>query len=128
MCRRIYKRERFVKRFCSNWRQETTWIEVIVNSFFMQAWHLAGLTWGKSFSTRKRKYIRHEWSPMTFKNSAVEEGDRKHKAVVNREKAKERTRFCSIIREFRYFCIASCNNNEIFVWLSLICLDSLGFL
>ena len=46
--------------------------------------------------------------------------------AVNREKGKERTRFCSIIWEFQYFCIASCKNNAIFVGFSLICLEGLG--
>ena len=29
---------------------------------------------------------------------------------------------------FQYFCVASCNNNAIFVWFSLICFERLGFL
>ena len=35
--RKMCKRERFVKTFCHNWRHEIKEIEVIVNSFFIQA-------------------------------------------------------------------------------------------
>ena len=48
--------------------------------------------------------------------------------AVNKEKGKQRTRFCSIILSFWYFCVVSCNNNAIFVEFSLISLESLGFL
>ena len=55
---------------------------------------------------------------MNWKNSAVEEGKRIPSQSKQREGQTEK----------RYFCVASCNNNAIFVGFSLICLESLGFL
>ena len=107
LCRRIYKR---------------------VNTIFLcKQWHLAGLTWRKPFSTKKWRYIWHKWSLVTFKILPLRRVTGSTSCSKQR-KAKREQEFVQQSVSFQYFCIASCNNNEIFVWFSLICLDSLGFL
>ena len=59
-----------------------------------------------------------------WKNSIVEEGE--ESTGKQREEQKEITIFYSM--RLQYFCVASCNNNAIFVRSGLICLERLGFL
>ena len=56
--RRIYKGERFIKTFCSNWRHDLTYD-------FLCKQYLARLNLERA--KQKMNYIRHEWSLVTFK-------------------------------------------------------------
>ena len=78
--RRIYKRERFVKTFCSNWRHEITYC------FFCKQWYLARLNLEKVIFKPENKTIYgtndHLWHLkctkcciQELKNLAVEKGE-----------------------------------------------------
>ena len=107
-------------------------------SFLCKQWYLAGLTWRKPFSNQKTRLYTHEWSLVTFKICGVlcsrNEKTlplRKVAGSTSRSEQREGQRENKILfnnLSFQYFCVASCNNNAIFVGFSLICLESLGFL
>ena len=105
--RRIYKRERFVKIFCSNWRHEITY------SFLCKQLYLAQLNLEKAIFKPENKTIcsmnYHLWC-LKFMEYCVQElkkhSWRKAKEVqvaVSRKKGREITTFCLIICEFSIF-------------------------
>ena len=62
------------------------------------------------------------------KNSSTEEGEGSASHSKQREGQREITAFCSIICEFSIFLSCFLQFNAIYVWFSLICLESVGFL
>ena len=81
------------------------------------------------FKPKKRNYIYHKWSFATFK--ALKKLCR-YEAEGSTGRSKQRrgqrdiTSFVQWSVNFRYFCVASGDNNAIILWFSLICLESLG--
>ena len=63
-----------------------------------------------------------------WKNFAIEEDEGSASCSQQRVGQREITTFCSIVGEFSIFCVASCNNNAIFVGFGLISLERLRFL
>ena len=69
--RKMYKRERFVKTFCRNWRHEIKKIEVIVNTVFFIQVEIA------IYDMNDQLCCLNLWSTASknWKNSAIEKGE-----------------------------------------------------
>ena len=127
-----FKRERFVKTFCSKWRHEVTYIEVTFctlfktwnnvnwsyckHGYFYKRWYLAGLNLEKTIFKPKNEtiyftndhlsrlkfYVTARTTVQELKKSAARK-TKKASRSKQKEGQREITRFCSIICEFSIF-------------------------
>ena len=86
--RKMYKRERFVKTFCRNWRHEIKKIEVIVNTVFFIQVEIA------IYDMNDQLWCLNLWSTASknWKNSAIEKGEGSASHSKQREGERERER------------------------------------
>ena len=84
--RKMYKRERFVKTFCRNWRHEIKKIEVIVNTVFFIQVEIA------IYDMNDQLCCLNLWSTASknWKNSAIEKGEGSASHSKQREGERER--------------------------------------
>ena len=84
--RKMYKRERFVKTFCRNWRHEIKKIEVIVNTVFFIQVEIA------IYDMNDQLWRLNLWSTASknWKNSAIEKGEGSASHSKQREGGRER--------------------------------------